>query len=105
MICLVAIWWNRWENNWLTFFGEFVLYDMNNNVSIWKGYMRLRIKVDVRMPLKRKKKVSRKNKGDFVVNCKYENLGDFCFLCRLLSHTERFCRKRLEGDENAISED
>lgn len=43
--------------------------------------MRIRIMVDVRFLLKRKKKVSRKNKMDFVVNCKYGKLGNFCFLC------------------------
>lgn len=27
------------------------------------------------------------------MKCKYERLGDFCFLCGLVSHTERFCMK------------
>lgn len=84
------------------FFGQFVAYDPSNNSSIWREYMRIRIKVDVRLPLKRKKKVSRKNKMDFVVNVKYEKLSDFCFLCGMLSHTERFCKKKLEGDAGTM---
>lgn len=80
------------------FFGKFLEYDQSNNSSIWREYMRIRIKVNVRFPLKRKKKISRKNKSDFIVNCKYEKLGDFCFLCGLISHTERFCRKKLEEE-------
>lgn len=84
------------------FFGSYVSYDLSNSISIWREYMRIRIKVDVRFPLKRKKKISRKNNADFVVNCKYEKLGDFCFLCGLLSHTERFCRKKLEGDTSSM---
>ncbi|KAL8107081.1 hypothetical protein AgCh_023757 [Apium graveolens] len=43
------------------FFGEFVLYDAKNNSSIWVEYMRLKIRLDVRKPLKRKKKIKRKN--------------------------------------------
>lgn len=38
------------------FFGTFVLYDPNNNSSIWRECMRLKILVDVRKPLKRKKR-------------------------------------------------
>lgn len=85
------------------FFGSFVKYDSSNNTSIWREYMRLRIKVDVRRPLKRKKKICRRDRTECVVHCKYEKLGDFCFLCGLLTHTERFCKKRLE--KNVISEE
>lgn len=84
------------------FFGKFLLYDPSNSSSIWREYMRIRIRVDVRLPLKRKKKISRKNKSEIVVNCKYEKLGDFCFLCGLLSHTERFCRKKFEGESSGM---
>lgn len=59
--------------------------------------MRLRIRVDVRKPLKRKKKIIKKDKSEVVVHCKYENLGEFCFICGMLSHTERFCKKKLDG--------
>lgn len=80
------------------FFGSFVMYDPSNNASIWREYMRLKIKVDVRFPLKRRKKICKRDRSECIVNCKYEKLGDFCFLCGLLSHTERFCRKKLEGE-------
>lgn len=64
-------------------------YDPKNNASIWREYMRILIKIDVRKPLKRKKKITRKNGNDFVVHCKYERLGDLCFKCGMISHTER----------------
>lgn len=76
------------------FFGIFLLYDANNNSSIWRECMRLRVRVDVRKPLKGKKKICRKDKSEVVVQCKYERLGDFCFICGMLSHTERFCKKK-----------
>ncbi|XP_074356430.1 uncharacterized protein LOC141696143 [Apium graveolens] len=77
------------------FFGSFVAYDPNNNSSIWRECMRIRISFDVRLPLKRKKKICRKNGTENIVNCKYERLGDFCFVCGLVTHTERFCENKL----------
>lgn len=54
------------------FFGEFLLYDSKNNTFIWRKCMRIKIRIDMRKPLKCKKKVTRKNGQDFVVICKYE---------------------------------
>lgn len=83
------------------FFGEFIMCDVKNYTSIWRESMRLKMKIDVRKPLKRKKKITRINGTEFVVTCKYECLGEFCFSCGLVSHTERFCRKNLDkrGEE------
>lgn len=77
------------------FFGLFVSYDPNNNSSIWRECMRLKISIDVRHPLKRKKKICMKNGSYCIVQCKYERLGDFCFVCGFVTHTERFCSKKL----------
>lgn len=63
--------------------------------------MRIRIKIDVRKLPKRKKKICRRSGSDCIVQCKYERLGDFCFICGLVTHTERFCSKRpgsVQGD-------
>nr|XP_017257901.1 PREDICTED: uncharacterized protein LOC108227327 [Daucus carota subsp. sativus] len=82
------------------FFGSFLMYDPNNNSSIWRECMRIRIKIDVRKPLKRKKKICRKNGTECIVQCKYERLGDFCFTCGMVTHTERFCNVRLSTSLN-----
>lgn len=73
------------------FFGEFLLYDVKNNTSIWRECMRIKIKIDVRKSLKRKKRITRRNGSEFIVTCKYERLGEFCFSCGLVTHTDRFC--------------
>ncbi|XP_074361402.1 uncharacterized protein At4g02000-like [Apium graveolens] len=83
-------------------FGSFVMYDQNNNTSIWREYMRIKIKVDVRMPLKRRKKICSKYRKECIVSCKYENLADFCFLCGMLTHTERFCKKKFDGEIDGL---
>lgn len=85
------------------FFGRFISYDPNNNSSIWREYMRIRIALDVRFPLKRRKKITKKNKVEVTVNCKYEKLADFCFLCGLINHTERFCKKKFEGNTEQLN--
>lgn len=58
--------------------------------------MRLKISVDVRSPLKRKKKIVGKDKTEFVVQCKYQKLGDICFIGGLVTHTKRFCKKKFD---------
>ncbi|XP_074346361.1 uncharacterized protein LOC141685139 [Apium graveolens] len=43
------------------FFGSFLAYEPNNNSSIWRDFMRIKISFDVRQPLKHKKKIRKKN--------------------------------------------
>lgn len=64
--------------------------------------MRIKIRLNVRNPLTHKKKITRKNGTKFVVQCKYERLGKFCFVCGMLTHTNRLCRKFLDsrGDDS-----
>lgn len=83
------------------FIGRFIEYDSKNNSSIWREFMRIRVRLDVRHPLKRKKKIVQKNGMEVMVSFKYERLGEFCFTCGLLTHTERYCRKNLckSGEE------
>lgn len=45
------------------FLGEFLEYDSKNNSRIWREFMRIRVRLDVRKPLKRRKKVMKKNGG------------------------------------------
>lgn len=78
------------------FFGEFLEYDAKNNALIWRECMRLRIRLDVRKPLKRKKKILKRDGKEFTMTCKYERLGEFCFLCGMVTHTERFCRRFID---------
>lgn len=79
------------------FFGEFLEYDVKNNTFIWRECMRIRIRMDIRKPLKRKKKIVRKDGSEFIVTCKYERLGEFYFSCGMVTHTDRFCRKLLDA--------
>lgn len=80
--------------------GEFLEYDPKNDQGLWRTYMRIKVRVDVRVPLEKEKKV-RKLGGEWrIVKFKYERLGVFCFLCGLLGHVDQYCEKlfTLEND-------
>ncbi|KAK2458187.1 hypothetical protein QL285_005377 [Trifolium repens] len=80
--------------------GSFVEYDKNNNSSFWRDYMRLRVRVDVRKPLKKDSKVKDKNGNWCTVKFKYEKLGVFCFVCGILGHSENKCAVRFDMQQD-----
>jgi 14-3-3 protein epsilon len=82
------------------YIGAFVEYDKNNNTSFWRQYMRLRVRVDVRQPLKKDTKVKSIGGEWCTVNFKYEKLGMFCFICGIMGHSENKCEVRyaMEND-------
>ncbi|XP_058765191.1 uncharacterized protein At4g02000-like [Vicia villosa] len=82
------------------FIGSFVEYDKNNNTSFWRQYMRIRVRIDVRQPLKKSTRVKNRGGDWCIVNFKYEKLSLFCFVCGRLGHSEQRCEVRF-----AMSED
>jgi hypothetical protein len=76
------------------YIGSFVEYDKNNNTSIWRQYMRLRVRVDVRQPLKKESKVKNQGGEWCIIKFKYERLGVFCFVCGIMGHAENKCEVR-----------
>ncbi|XP_058759671.1 uncharacterized protein LOC131632982 [Vicia villosa] len=82
------------------FIGVFVEYDKNNNSSFWRQYMRLRVKIDVRKPLKKQTRVKNKGGEWCTVSFKYEKLGLFCFVCGILGHSEQKCEVRFAMPED-----
>ncbi|MCH96465.1 hypothetical protein A2U01_0017451, partial [Trifolium medium] len=82
------------------YIGEFVEYDKNNNTSFWRQYMCVRVKVDVRQPLKKDQRVKNKEGAWCKVNFKYEKLGVFCFVCGIMGHSENKCVVRFSMEHN-----
>jgi hypothetical protein len=62
--------------------------------------MRIRVRVDIRQPLKKDSRVKNQGGNWCTVNFKYEKLGVFCFVCGLIGHGENRCAVRF-----AMSED
>lgn len=74
-----------------TYIGRYVKTDPSSLDGMWKPYVRIRVKLDIEKPLKRRMKIKREG-GDWVwINFKYECLGNFCFVCGILGHVERDC--------------
>ncbi|KAK2408416.1 hypothetical protein QL285_043929 [Trifolium repens] len=82
------------------YIGSFVEYDKNNNSSFWRQYMRLRVKIDVRVPLKKETKVKDRNGVWCTVKFKYERLGIFCFICGVMGHSDNKCSVRFDMPED-----
>jgi len=81
------------------FLGTLKAYDSRN--SIHSSYMRVKVSIDVTVPLKKEWRV-RANNGEFVtVNFMYEKLGVFCHKCGIIGHTDKTCPElfELEADD------
>jgi 14-3-3 protein epsilon len=75
------------------YLGGFLEYDNNNNTGFWRRYMRIRVRLDVRSPLKKEEKVKGQGGEWSTVSFRYERLGIFCYLCGVIGHSHRLCPK------------
>ncbi|XVF39851.1 hypothetical protein PTKIN_Ptkin01aG0065600 [Pterospermum kingtungense] len=81
------------------YIGTFLEYDTKNNGFMWHNYMRVRVRLDVRLPLKKHKMIKLKNGSIKNVMFKYERLPSFCYYCGLMGHIEKFCPKLFEASD------
>jgi hypothetical protein len=82
------------------YIGEFLEYDEKNDSLSWRKYMRIRVLVDIRLPLKKAKKIKKPGGEGKMVQFKYERLGTFCYLCGLIGHSDTQCPKLFEIEED-----
>lgn len=73
------------------FLSTYIETDANNFSGSWRSYMRIRVRIDVNEPLKRRMHM-KKPGGTWVwINFKYERLPIFCFYCGVMGHSDQFC--------------
>ncbi|MBA0853204.1 hypothetical protein Goshw_014742 [Gossypium schwendimanii] len=77
------------------FIGVLLEYDASDIELRYKRIMGIRVRIDVRKPLKRKKKLAFSNGPPVYIRFEYEKLTLFCFLCGKLGHGESFARLKL----------
>ncbi|CAN1810795.1 hypothetical protein LINPERHAP1_LOCUS26031 [Linum perenne] len=53
--------------------------------------MRIRVRLDIREPIKREKKLKRPSGECVLAKFRYEKLPTFCFICGRLGHIDRHC--------------
>ncbi|MBA0594235.1 hypothetical protein Gorai_011147, partial [Gossypium raimondii] len=73
-----------------SFIGVFLEYDASTTQLGYKRIMMLNVRIDVRKPLKKKKKLTLSNGESIYVRFEYEKLTLFCFLCGKLRHGKTF---------------
>lgn len=74
----------------------------NNFVGVWREYLRVRVKIDLTKPLKRRMKMRRTGDEWFWIIFKYENVPTFCFICGLMGHSDKFYSKFFDTPESEI---
>nr|KYP68844.1 Uncharacterized protein At4g02000 family [Cajanus cajan] len=80
--------------------GKFLEYDSKHNTSLWKSYMRIHIKIDIRSPLQKENKIKKQGGEWKTVIFKYEKIGQLCYLCSILGHNDKFCPKLFEKEDD-----
>ncbi|XP_045807554.1 uncharacterized protein LOC123904150 [Trifolium pratense] len=84
------------------YIGEFLEYDEKNDSLSWRKYMRIRVLIDVRLPLKKSKKIKKPGEESKLIQFKYERLGTFCYVCGLLGHAENKCPKLFDMETTKV---
>ncbi|CAH9109974.1 unnamed protein product [Cuscuta europaea] len=63
--------------------------------------MRIRVCMDIRKPLKKGTTLKKGGIGHWV-DFKYEKLPNFCFICGIIDHSDKFCLVVYEGDNTLL---
>uniref|UniRef100_A0A803P9C0 CCHC-type domain-containing protein n=1 Tax=Cannabis sativa TaxID=3483 RepID=A0A803P9C0_CANSA len=76
------------------FVGTYVKADPKNFQNEWRDYMRVRVTLDITVPLRRRRKLRRTAMEEgFWAEFKYEYLPTFCIICGIIGHSKKFCPK------------
>jgi len=78
--------------------GELVKYDESNNLSPWRKFMKLRVRLNVDEPISKGWSFEKEDGKVVSVRFKYEKLGVLCHVCGIIGHTENFCLKKYDSD-------
>jgi hypothetical protein len=77
--------------------GKYVKNDDLNNCGSWRKYLRIRVAININEPLKKSLVFDRDEGEPVQIHFKYEKLGNFCFACGVIGHTENFCTKHYDA--------
>ncbi|XP_019156580.1 PREDICTED: uncharacterized protein LOC109153201 [Ipomoea nil] len=72
--------------------GSYVVADPHNFGGNWKSHYRIRVRMTMTTPLKRRMKLLRRDGSSQWITFKYERLGTFCYCCGVMGHSDKFCK-------------
>ncbi|KAE8702082.1 hypothetical protein F3Y22_tig00110503pilonHSYRG00763 [Hibiscus syriacus] len=84
------------------FIGTFLEYVYSASSLGYKGIIRIIVRLDIRTPLKRRKKLLLASGQSHYVRFEYEKVTLFCFVCGILGHGESFCPIRVAHPDREI---
>ncbi|KAL0433047.1 UNVERIFIED_CONTAM: hypothetical protein Slati_2639000 [Sesamum latifolium] len=64
----------------------------------WGASLRIRVGVNVTQPLKRALKIRSTSGEELLARLTYERLPNFCYLCGLLGHIDKYCELRFDDN-------
>ena len=71
--------------------GDIVEVETSDDKLAWGKWMRVRVIIDIKKPIKRGKIIIGADGKKFLALFKYERLPDFCYICGKLDHQELDC--------------
>lgn len=84
------------------FIGSFIKYDTTVPALGVLKFLRIKVRLDVNRPLKRRKKIIVGNGKVFYASFQYEHLSLFCFICGKIGHEESFYPFRVHLDPSKV---
>ncbi|XP_060969256.1 uncharacterized protein LOC133036621 [Cannabis sativa] len=75
------------------YIGSFIKFDKNNFNGVWRDYLRVRVRLNIEKPLKRRMKLQQIGGDWFWINFQYEFMSTFCFIYGVIGHTDKFCSR------------
>ncbi|KAM7267486.1 hypothetical protein ACFE04_009652 [Oxalis oulophora] len=73
------------------YIGTFLLYDRKLGTKSMNKFISVRVQIDIRNPLAKKKKIVLSKDKFVYAEFRYGRLGLFCLICEELGHGESFC--------------
>ncbi|KAK4428412.1 hypothetical protein Salat_1140800 [Sesamum alatum] len=78
--------------------GKFHDMEMDALRCSWGAPLRMRVGVDVNLPLKQAYKIRTTNGEEHIVTFTYVHLPNLCYLCGHLGHIAKYCELRFHDD-------
>ncbi|MBA0837908.1 hypothetical protein Goarm_010021, partial [Gossypium armourianum] len=69
--------------------GELVAIDWKDQNGGWTEFFRIKVKINILKPLRRVVKLLDREGSEVTGVIKYEQLSDFCYVCRLIGHSSK----------------
>ncbi|XP_019155276.1 PREDICTED: uncharacterized protein LOC109152160 [Ipomoea nil] len=79
------------------FLGSYKKTNSTQMDGTWRAFIRIQVGIDITRPLRRRMKVKPPRSEATWVDFKYERLPTFCFICGIIGHADKYCRRSIES--------